>query len=586
MPIKDKFYQRIRKVLVKHGALDEAKAEEAAQVADKENKSYAEVLLERDMVDEMSYLSAISLETNIPPVDVEKAVVDEEALQVINQELATYYCVLPLSKIGNILTLAVGNPFDILKLDDVRTLTTCDLRPVVSSERAIRKAIQKAYNPDAATMEKLLGDLEEESAGTGVELKKEQEEEQIDLSALGDDKGESGVVKIVNNIIAQALRSKASDIHIEPYEKTLSIRYRMDGVLKSLDEVLKQKAVPPKSMANSMISRIKIMSSLDIAERRVPQDGKFQVKFEGRQVDFRVSILPTIHGEKAVLRILDSSSLNIGIEKLGFEPIAEQAFRKALSASYGMLLVTGPTGSGKSTTLYASLREVLDPEENVCTVEDPVEYQLEGVIQVPVNVKRGLTFAAALRSLLRQDPDTIMIGEIRDFETADIAVKAAITGHLVFSTLHTNDAASSITRLVDMGIDPFMVSSSLILVAAQRLCRKLCDRCKQPVDALPPFDDLLKLGFKEEDRATMQLWKAVGCSSCANGYRGRFAILEALPVDEDIKRMVIERRSAMEMKKFAVANKGMLTLRRCGLLNSMRGRTTLEEVVRMTMNDD
>ena len=584
MAIKDKFYQRIRKVLVKHGVLDEAKAEEAAGIADRENRSYADVLLERDMIDEMGYLSAISLETNIPPVDVEKIQIEEDALSAINQELAAYYCVLPLSKIGNILTLAVGNPFDILKLDDVRTLTTCDLRPVVSSERAIKKAIQKAYNPDAAQMEKLLGDLEDEN-NTAVELKKEAEDETIDLAQLNDDKGESGTVKIVNNLIAQALRSKASDIHIEPYEKTLSVRYRIDGVLKSLDEVLKQKAVPPKSMANAMISRIKIMSSLDIAERRIPQDGKFQVKFEGRQVDFRVSILPTIHGEKAVLRILDSSSLNIGIEKLGFEPDAESAFRKALAASYGMLLVTGPTGSGKSTTLYASLCEVLDPEENVCTVEDPVEYQLEGVIQVPVNVKRGLTFAAALRSLLRQDPDTIMIGEIRDFETADIAVKAAITGHLVFSTLHTNDAPSSITRLVDMGIDPFMVSSSLILVAAQRLCRKLCDRCKAPVDALPLFEDLLKLGFREEDREEAKLWKAVGCSSCANGYRGRFAILEALPVDEDIKRLIIERRSAMEMKNFAVKNKNMLTLRRCGLLNAMRGRTTLEEVVRMTMND-
>src|SRR5579862_1994422 len=584
MAIKDKFYQRIRKVLVKQGALDEAKAEEAAGIADRENRSYADVLLERDMVDEMSYLSAISLETNIPPVDVEKAVVEEEALQAINQELATYYCVLPLSKIGNVLTLAVGNPFDILKLDDVRTLTTCDLRPVVSSERSIRKAIQKAYNPEAAQMEKLMSDLEEENSGTSVELKKEAEDEQIDLSAITE--GESGVVKLVNNIIAQALKSKASDIHIEPYEKSVSIRYRMDGVLKSLDEVLKNNRMPPKSMVNSMISRIKIMSSLDIAERRIPQDGKFQVKFEGRQVDFRVSILPTIHGEKAVLRILDSSSLNIGIDKLGFEPFAEESFRKALSASYGMLLVTGPTGSGKSTTLYASLREVLDPEENVCTVEDPVEYQLEGVIQVPVNVKRGLTFAAALRSLLRQDPDTIMIGEIRDFETADIAVKAAITGHLVFSTLHTNDAASSITRLVDMGIDPFMVSSSLILVAAQRLCRKLCDRCKHAVEAVPPWEDLQKMGFLEEDRAELKLWKAVGCSSCANGYRGRFAILEALPVDEDIKRMVIERRSALEMKKFCIEKKGMLTLRRTGLLNCMRGRTTLEEIVRMTMADD
>jgi type IV pilus assembly protein PilB len=336
-------------------------------------------------------------------------------------------------------------------------------------------------------------------------------------------------------------------------------------------------------MVNSIISRIKIMSNLDIAERRVPQDGKFQVKFEGRQVDFRVSILPTIHGEKAVLRILDSSSLNIGIDKLGFEPEAEKLFRKALGASYGMLLVTGPTGSGKSTTLYASLREVLNPEENVCTVEDPVEYQLEGVIQVPVNVKRGLTFASALRSLLRQDPDTIMIGEIRDFETADIAVKAAVTGHLVFSTLHTNDAASAITRLVDMGIDPFMVSSSTILVAAQRLCRKLCERCKAPMDKLPTAEDQKAMGFKPDDN--VKLWKAVGCPQCSAGYRGRFAILEALDINEDVKKMIIDRRPSLEIKKTAL-KQGMLTLRRTALLNAMRGRTTLEEVLRMTMSDD
>ena len=337
MALKDKFYQRIRKVLVKHGVLDEGKADEAATLAEKENKSYADTLLEHSLVDEMGYLSAISLETNIPPVDVEKAVHDDEALQVINQELASYYCVLPLSKIGNVLTLAVGNPFDILKLDDVRTLTNCDLRPVVSSERSIRKAILKAYNRDAEQMEAVLGDLEEAAGETGVELKKESEEEQIDLSALSDDTGESPVIKIVNMLIAQALKGGASDIHIEPYEKVIKVRYRQDGVLK-------EQVAPPKSMANSMISRIKIMSNLDIAERRVPQDGKFQVRFEGRQVDFRVSILPTVHGEKAVLRILDSSSLNIGIDKLGFEPEAEKLFRKALAASYGMMLVTGPTG--------------------------------------------------------------------------------------------------------------------------------------------------------------------------------------------------------------------------------------------------
>jgi type IV pilus assembly protein PilB len=577
MALKDKFYQRIRKVLVKHGVLDESKADEAAILAERENKSYADTLLEHSLVDEMGYLSAISLETNIPPIDVEKTANDDDALQVINQELATYYCVLPLSKIGNVLTLAVGNPFDILKLDDVRTLTNCDLRPVVSSERGIRKAIQKAYNREAEQMEQVLGSLEENTGETSVELKKAQEEEQIDLSALSDDTGGSPVIKIVNMLIAQALKGGASDIHIEPYEKVLKVRYRLDGVLK-------EQMAPPRSMGNSMVSRIKIMSDLDIAERRVPQDGKFQVRFEGRQVDFRVSIMPTVHGEKAVLRILDSSSLNIGIDKLGFEPEAEKLFRKALAASYGMMLVTGPTGSGKSTTLYASLREVLNPEENVCTVEDPVEYQLDGVIQVPVNVKRGLTFAVALRSLLRQDPDTIMIGEIRDFETADIAVKAAVTGHLVFSTLHTNDAASSITRLVDMGIDPFMVASSTIMVAAQRLCRKLCERCKAPVDKIPVPEDRKSIGFWPDD--DIKLWKAVGCPQCANGYRGRFAILEALDVDDDIKRMIIERRSSIDIKKFATQKKGMLSLRRTALLNGMRGRTTLEEILRMTMSDD
>ncbi|MFN3484781.1 MAG: GspE/PulE family protein [Planctomycetota bacterium] len=577
MALKDKFYPRLRRLMVKHGLLDDARADEAAAAAEKENKSFADVLLEKQFVDEMNYLSALSLETNIPPVDVEKIVWDEDALKIINEELAQYYGVLPVSKIGNVLTLAVGNPFDILKLDDVRTLTNCDLRPVVSSERSIRQAIKRAYNRDAEQMEKVLGDLEEKTGEADVEIKKEQEEEQIDLSALTDDTGESPVIKLVNMIIVQALRQGASDIHIEPFEKSVRIRYRMDGVLK-------EQVAPPKSMINSIISRIKIMSNLDIAERRIPQDGKFQVKFEGRQVDFRVSILPTIHGEKAVLRVLDSSSLNIGIDKLGFEPEAERLFRKAIAASYGMVLVTGPTGSGKSTTLYASLREVLNPEENVCTVEDPVEYQLEGVIQVPVNVKRGLTFAAALRSLLRQDPDTIMIGEIRDFETADICVKAAITGHLVFSTLHTNDAASAITRLVDMGIDPFMVASSCILVAAQRLCRKLCERCKQPVETLPPKEDLLKLGFRPDD--DIKLWKAVGCPQCSNGYRGRFAILEALEVDEDVRRLIIERRSSIDIKNYAVQKKGMLTLRRCGLLNAMRGRTSLEEVLRMTMGDE
>jgi type IV pilus assembly protein PilB len=337
-------------------------------------------------------------------------------------------------------------------------------------------------------------------------------------------------------------------------------------------------------MHNAVISRIKIMAGLDIAERRIPQDGKFQMKVEGRQVDFRVSILPSIHGEKVVMRILDSSGLARSLDALGFEPQALGAFQRSVSASYGMVLVTGPTGSGKSTTLYSAVKEVLCVEDNIVTVEDPVEYQLEGVVQVPVNAKRGLTFAAALRSILRQDPDTVMIGEIRDAETADIAVKAAITGHLVFSTLHTNDSASSITRLVDMGIDPFMVSSSVLLVSAQRLLRKLCENCKAPLDAPPPKEHLLEIGFLPQDLPNLKLLKPVGCPRCSNGYKGRFAILEALEVDDTIRRMIIEKKSAIDIKAAAM-KKGMLTLRRTGLLNAMRGKTSLEEVLRMTMND-
>ncbi|MHC4606375.1 MAG: GspE/PulE family protein [Planctomycetota bacterium] len=578
--MKDKFSQRIRRVLIKHGVIEEAKADQALEAAKKEGDgvTYTDVLLERGFIDEYRYLGAIAQETQMAPVDLAKVSCNEDALGVINQELATYYCVLPISKIGDILTVAIGNPFDILKLDDVRTVTNCELRPVLSIEKAIRTTIHRAYNPDEAQMDKIIDSMD--GSDKAVEVKKQEEDdEQIDLSELDDESGESPVIKLVNMIVARGLREKASDIHIEPFEKKIIVRYRKDGILQ-------EGPSPPKSMSSSIVSRIKIISNLDIAERRIPQDGKFQVRFEGRQVDFRVSVLPTIFGEKAVLRILDSSSLNLGIAQLGFEKSAEKHWREALEASYGMILVTGPTGSGKSTTLYASLRELLDPEENVVTVEDPVEYQLHSVIQVPVNVKRGLTFGAALRSILRQDPDIIMIGEIRDFETADIAVKAAITGHLVLSTLHTNDAPSSIMRLVDMGIDRFMVASSVICVAAQRLCRKLCDRCKALDEKLPPKEDLLKMGFVQKDFAKMKIHHPVGCSGCTNGYRGRFAILEALPLDENIRRMVIDGKSAIDVKKYAVKDAKMVTLRRAALLNVMRGRTSLEEALRLTMGDD
>lgn len=574
--MKDRFTQRLRRILIKHAVIDDEKANQALSVADKENRPFVDVLLERNYIDEMNLISSIAIEASVPPIDVDKIRSEPEALETLSEELADYYCVLPISRTGSILTIAVSNPFDILKLDDIQTITNCELRPVISIESNIKRAIQKNYNPQEAQMDELLDSIKSD---TTIEVRKDTIEDEIDLSKVTVEAGDAPVIKLVNMIISQALKEGASDIHIEPFEKRVRIRYRIDGVLQ-------ETISPPKGMLNSMISRIKILSNLDIAERRVPQDGKFQVRYEGRQIDFRVSILPSIHGEKAVLRILDSSSLNMGISQLGFEPQAEEIFRRAINASYGMILLTGPTGSGKSTTLYASLREVMDVEENVVTVEDPVEYQLDGVIQVPVNVKRGLTFAAALRSILRQDPDIVMIGEIRDFETADIAIKAAITGHLVLSTLHTNDAASSITRLTDMGIDSFMVASSLILVAAQRLARKLCNKCKLPMEQLPPEEHLLKLGFKPQELPGLVLYRPVGCPSCTNGYRGRFALLEALEVTEDIRRMIIEGKSSLDIKKYAIEKNEMITLRRCGLINAGRGKTSLEEVLRVTMGDE
>jgi type IV pilus assembly protein PilB len=570
--MKSAFDRKVKSILVKRGIVSEQKVDEVAHGTEKDGKSLADVLVERGMVTEGELLSTMALEINIPPVDVEKVDAEENALKTLTQELASYYCVMPVAKIGNILTLAVANPFDVLKLDDLRLVTKCEIRPVVALEKSIRKGIQRAYNPGEAEMTQLL----ETQVNPDLEVKEKVVDEIVDLTAISGDESDSPIIKLVNMIIASAIKDRASDIHVEPYEKKIIIRNRIDGALR-------ETISPPRKLLSAIVSRIKIMSSLDIAERRIPQDGKFQMKYEGRQIDFRVSILPTIHGEKVVMRILDSSSLALGLAKLGFEPQAHETFQRAINSAYGMILVTGPTGSGKSTTLYSAVKEVITPEENIVTVEDPVEYQLDGVIQVPVNEKTGLTFATALRSILRQDPDTIMIGEIRDFETADIAVKAAITGHLVLSTLHTNDAPSSIARLVDMGIDPFMVASSVILIGAQRLGRKLCENCKQPLEGIPP-ERLLRLGVKPEEIPTAKICKPVGCGRCKNGYKGRFAILEALEMDDEIRKIVIRGGSAIEIKDYAM-KKGMITLRRCALLNAMRGRTSLEEVLAMTMAD-
>jgi len=495
------------------------------------------------------------------------------ALEKLTEEQCKSYQVLPISKLGKILTVAVANPFDVLILDDVKIVTGCEIVPVISTDVALKRAIKNAFTEEVDTGEQ----MDQLLAGDGasdLQLTEAKEDDGLDLAEDLKSEG-SPVVKLVNLLIMQAIEQKASDIHIEPFERRLRVRYRIDGACQ-------ETVSPPKKLHAAIVSRIKIMSNLDIAERRKPQDGKYQMRVKGRQVDFRVSVLPMVHGEKVCIRILDSSGLSLSLESLGFEKQALDDFKWAVKQPYGMLLVTGPTGSGKSTTLYSSVREVLSIEDNITTVEDPVEYQLEGVNQVPVSEKRGLTFAAALRSILRQDPDTVMIGEIRDKETAEIAVKAALTGHLVLSTLHTNDAPSTITRLVDMGIDPFMVASSVIMVAAQRLLRKLCLECREKIT--PPRERLLEVGIKEDEIESGQFHLAKGCGRCNAGYKGRFAILETMRMREEIRRVVISGGSALDIRGKAL-EADMITLRRCALLNSMRGKTSIEEVLAMTQDE-
>jgi type IV pilus assembly protein PilB len=562
-------HRKLRQILLKSGALDENALEQALAKAEADEVSLSEVLEKSGKLSSKRYLGLLAVESGLPALDVTSLVAEEDVSQSFPLELAEKYGVLPVSRIGQCLTVAVSDPFDIVKLDQLRLETRSEIRPVLALSEGIREAISRLYGPGSNQMEELLEGISDDE----VELREKKEEEALDVS---DSAEGSPAVKLVNLMIYQGVRDKASDIHIEPFEKTIRVRFRQDGVLR---EVLS----PPKNLQSAIISRIKIMSGLDIAERRKPQDGKFQVKIEGRGIDFRVSTLPMVHGEKCVMRILDGGNLALSLDSLGFEEKALVDYRECIRAPYGMILITGPTGSGKSTTLYSALKEIYSPGINFVTVEDPVEYQLDGINQVPVNPKRELTFSAALRSILRQDPDVVMIGEIRDRETLEIAVKAALTGHLVLSTLHTNDAPSTVTRMVDMGLDPFLVSSSVLLICAQRLMRKLCDHCKQPAEI--PVERLLSLGARENELAGAQLFTTgEGCKRCSNGYKGRFAILETLPFSEQIRRQVVEGSSVLEMKKHAI-KEGMVTLRHTAMRNALRGKTSVEEVVRVTLSD-
>ncbi len=532
-----------------------------------------EGLLAAGELSEPALMEMLGRAAGIAPVDLRRVEFDPSVIESVAPELCKERAFIPIARNGNVLTIAVSDPFDVLLFDDLKRMTQCHIRPVFSH----RPMVMAALNAQLSGGQSQVDDLMDEVGNTeDLEVKSDETDaEDIEVQ----DGEDAPAVKLANAIVLQALKDKASDIHVEPGEKNVRIRFRVDGRMR---EIMRA----PKALLPALSSRLKILAHLDIAERNAPQDGKFRIKYQGRTVDFRLSILPVVGGEKSVIRILDGGNLALSIDSMGFEQKSLDDLQVAIDSPYGMLLVTGPTGSGKSTTLYSCVSAVATPEVNVTTVEDPVEYRMDGINQVPVNPKRGTTFAGALRSILRQDPDIVLVGEIRDQETANIAIKAALTGHLVLSTLHTNDAAATITRLIDMGIDPFMVSSSILCICAQRLGRRLCKNCRVKVED-PPVEELLKVGFLPEDfNEPVEIYEPDpnGCARCTAGYKGRFPILETLSMSARLRRMVVEGKSKDELKLQAI-EEGMLTLRRVGTLNVLRGITSVPEVLRITLDD-
>ena len=562
-------------ILLQSKQLDKEQLEKALQIQKEKQIPLRRVLVEQGIISEEGLLSLLSEQLYIPTLHLAKYKFDPQIIELIPERMARLYNLIPLSRMGNTLTVAVSDPLNIFALDDLQAFTGCSIDIVLSPQDEISKIIEAQYRLESKDIQQILEETPFASAGLerkDVELLRQ---EDIELSSVVRESEKPPIVKLVDLMIAQALKRRASDIHIEPEWDALRIRYRIDG---SLHEIFKI----PKLNQNAVIARVKIISNLDITESRLPQDGRFKVRVEGREVDFRVSSLPTTFGQKFVLRALDKSNLSIGLDKLGFSARPLAIFKEAVTKPFGMILVTGPTGSGKSTTLYSVLNQLNTPERNIISIEDPVEYQIEGITQIQVKPEIGLDFASGLRSLLRQSPDVIMIGEIRDAETADIAIKASLTGQLVLSTLHTNDAISSITRIMDMGVEPFLVSSSLIMLCAQRLCRKICLKCRKPVEI--PKDFLGNIGFKSEGKITF--YNAEGCKYCDNtGFHGRIAILEAIMIDDTIREMIIKKRSLDEIKKYATEKCGMMTLRDDAFLKVKEEVTTLDEAIRITTEE-
>ncbi|HST58190.1 MAG TPA: type IV-A pilus assembly ATPase PilB [Longimicrobium sp.] len=560
---------RIGEQLIHEGLVSREQLSKALDDARSNGTRVGYSLVKLGFLGEQDLVRALARQHRIPAVDLERVKLDPKILKLVPTDIAIKHQVLPLRRVGRTLTVAMANPTDLGVLDDLKFVTRLDIEPVIAGDFSLRKIIEKEYEGGD---DNRINDLLKQIEADDIEVMADTEEE-ISVTALQAAVDEAPVVKLINGILTDAVQRGASDIHFECYEKDIRVRYRIDGVLM---EIMR----PPIKMKAALISRFKILSELNIAERRVPQDGRIKLRLGKRVIDFRVSTLPTLFGEKIVLRILDKGNLTLDLEKFGMEEKAERDFMRAIMNPYGMVLVTGPTGSGKTTTLYSALSRINTHEVNIMTAEDPVEYNLHGINQVQVRTEIGMTFAAALKAFLRQDPNIIMVGEIRDLETGSIAIKAALTGHLVLSTLHTNDAPSTITRMVDMGIEAFNVASAVNLITAQRLLRRICSNCKEPTTY--PAEYLRAAGLSDSDLDGITFYKGAGCDTCnGSGYKGRQGLYEVMAMSPTLRRMVLQGASAADLQQQAV-EEGMLTLRMDGLLKVKRGITTLEEVIKET----
>ncbi|MBN2121114.1 MAG: Flp pilus assembly complex ATPase component TadA [Candidatus Omnitrophica bacterium] len=561
--------EKILKTLKDSKLVSTEDIDKALELQKETGGSLGEVLVKLGLVDEKSLLLILSKDLGLPPIELSRFKIADNLAKIVSSQYARKYKVIPVGKIGNTLTMAMSDPLNVLALDDLKTLTGLEINPVLASSQDIEDAILRFYQESAKEeIENILDD----GVASQLEVIQDEKKPGQEQAVVLKDIKEGPVVKITNFILKNAINEKASDVLIEPMEKRMRVRYRIDGVLR-------EREAPPASMQPLIASRIKVVSNLDIAEHRLPQDGRFRMRIGNRDVDFRVSVVPTVFGEKVALRILDKTQAVLDLSGLGFEEDTVEHIQQVSLRPHGMIISCGPTGCGKTTTLYSIIKYIDSPEKNLITVEDPIEYELRGINQVQVRTEVGLTFASSLRSILRQDPDIVMVGEIRDYETVDIAIKAALTGHLVLSTIHTTTACGSVTRLINMGVEPFLVTSSLMGVIAQRLVRKLCDGCKEETE-IPDY----LMGILGLDKAT-KVYKAKGCKRCSNsGYKGRIALCEFLEITEEIKDMILKRASESEIKEEA-RKKGMRTLREEGVIKLKKGVTSLEEVLRVTAQD-